>query len=119
MKINTTTRGMHNNVSIALQYLASSQLCRIRHKNGFEPIPQQNPTFPSKKPESTEKSPIPDLEEFYPHTWDINETQRSYLAALDRERGRARESERERVDSAVGFIHSASIHRASEILFLL
>ena len=123
MKINATTRGMHNNVSIALQYLAFSQLCRIRHQSGFEPIPQQNPTFPSKKPESAEKSPIPDLGEFYPRdpprTWDINETQRSYLAALDRERGRARESERERVDSAADFIHDTSIHRASEILFLL
>ena len=40
-------------------------------------------------------------------------------SALDRERGRGRERERERVDSAVDFIHSASIHRASEILFLL
>ena len=123
LKINATIRGMHSKVSIALQYLAFPQLCRIRHKNGVEPIPQQNPTFPSKNPESAVKSPIPDLGEFYPRdpprTWDINETQRSYLAALDRERGRARESERERVDSAVGFIHSASIHRASEILFLL
>jgi hypothetical protein len=52
---------MHNNVSIAFQYLAFSQLCRIRQKNGLEPIPQQNPTFLSKKPESAEKSPIPDL----------------------------------------------------------
>ena len=123
LKINTTTREMHKNVSIALQYLAVSKVCRIRHKHGFEPIPQQTPTFPSKKPESAVKSPIPDLGEFYPRdpprTWDIHETQRSYLAALDRERGRARESERERVDSVVGFIHSASIHRASEILFLL
>jgi hypothetical protein len=53
---------------------------------------QQNPTFPSKKLESAEKSPIPDLGEFYPQdpprTWAINETQRSYLAALDRVRGR-------------------------------
>ena len=77
----------------------------------------------SVKPESAEMSPIPDLGEFYPRdpprTWDINETQRSYLAALDRERGRGRESERERVDSAVDFIDSASIHSASEILFLL
>jgi len=113
---------MHNNVSIALQFLAFSQLCRIRHKNGFEPIPQQTPTFPSKKAESAEKRPIPDLGEFYPRdpprTWDINETQRSYLATLDRERGGGKESERERVDSAVDFIHCASIHRASEILFL-
>jgi hypothetical protein len=52
---------MHNSVE-AFQYLADTQLCRIRHKNGFEPIPQQNPTFPSKKkPESAEKSPIPDF----------------------------------------------------------
>ena len=97
-----------------------------RHKNGFEPIPQQNPTFPSKKPESAEKSPIPDLAEFLlthgtpPEHGTLIKTQRSYLAALDRERGRARESEREREDSAVDyFFHSASIHRASEILFLL
>jgi hypothetical protein len=66
LKINATTRGVHNKVSIALQYLAFPQLCRIRHKNGVEPILQQNPTFPSKKPESAEKSPIPDLGEFYP-----------------------------------------------------
>ena len=123
MKINATTQWMHNNVSIALQYLAFSKVCRIRHENGFEPIPQQNPTFPSKKPDSAEKSPIPDLGEFYPRdpprTWDINETQRSYLAALDRERGRASESERERVATLWVFIDSVSIHSASEILFLL
>jgi hypothetical protein len=52
LKIKATTRVMHNNVTIALQYLAFSQLCRIRHENGLEPIPQQTPTFPSKKPES-------------------------------------------------------------------
>jgi hypothetical protein len=37
---------------------------RILHKNGFEPIRKKTRFFPSKKPESALKSPIPELRDF-------------------------------------------------------
>ena len=49
------------NGSITFLHLAFSPVFRILHKNGFEPIRQKTRFFPSKKPESAQKSPIPGL----------------------------------------------------------